>query len=770
MFSPLAHDDPEQLGAYRPLARLGSGGMGTVFLARSDRGRTAAVKTMHAGLADDPTYRTRFRLEVDAARVIGGVHGAEVFDADPLAPTPWMATEYVLGPPLEDAVELAGPLPEPLVRALGARLCTALAQLHRSDVVHRDLKPSNIMVTVDGPKVIDFGIARAIGDERLTSTGAAAGTPAFMSPEQATGQEHTSAGDVFALAGVLSYASCGSGPFGSGQTADLLYRVRYAEPDLTGVPEGLRPVLLQCLHKDPQERPDTTALAAQLGDPAVAMANDTGQLAEAAGQFTSHLPAALLAEIGRRATEVWRVTGDRTTDTTRLPEPAETRPGPSGLSRRRLLVAGGGSALGLAAVSAGTWAWLGRHGPWDDSGPAGPATPAAPSPSASLPPRTPYKWKVDLSPAPGLIVPPALLDLGGDQLAVADGRRVRVIETERGHVKVASVGTAPPHRCTTQGKSGGLLYLSETARGDDGPLTLRTINLYGSDLEPEPVEVKGYNGSLTPTQLICAEDDEGDGTVFLCAGQGRRPTSGFGFTEEQKWYLLAVDAAKGKVRWRVRLPRRPASSRRLHFLAAQAVDNHLVLLQETAAGGVLLSVRDLRTGKPRWDQPLPGAAPGALRGRLEVEPSYEQVYPPAGPSRALRLSDGKEEWRYGSGNSRRTGPPALTKGTGDSGVCVVEEGTGLVKIDPGTGEVLWREQGGPPPTADDLATPPLTGAEYIYRRSGKAFLALDTDSGLRAKRGLNLSGDHFSVHESVTDYGSRILALGGDSLAGYPID
>ncbi|MEB3962201.1 serine/threonine protein kinase, partial [Streptomyces kunmingensis] len=267
MPTPLSHDDPAALGPFRLIARLGSGGMGTVYVARSAGGRTVALKTMHPGIAEDPAARARFRLEVDAARVIGGQFGAEVFDADPLAvPTPWFATEYVLGPPLDEAVEAVGPLPEPAVRALGAALCAALGQLHRSEVVHRDLKPSNLLVTAYGPKVIDFGIARAIGDDRLTRTGSAVGTPAFMSPEQATGLEHGAAGDVFAMAGVLVYAARGSGPFGRGQAADLLYRVRYSEPDLTGVPAALVPVLARCLHKDPAQRPTTDQLAAQLHD------------------------------------------------------------------------------------------------------------------------------------------------------------------------------------------------------------------------------------------------------------------------------------------------------------------------------------------------------------------------------------------------------------------------------------------------------------------------------------------------------------------------
>ncbi|MDT9693424.1 protein kinase [Streptomyces sp. P9(2023)] len=391
MFSPLTHDDPPGLGAYRLIARLGSGGMGTVYLARSATGRTAALKTMHARIATDPASRARFRLEVDAARVIGPVHGARVFDADPLAETPWLATEYVLGPPLDDAVTLTGPLPEPAVRALGALLCTALAQLHASDVVHRDLKPSNIMITADGPKVIDFGIARAIGDDRLTRTGVAAGTPAFMSPEQATGQEHTAAGDVFALAGVLTYAAIGRGPFGSGQHADLLYRVRYADPDLTAVPPRLIPILARCLSKNPADRPTTTDLGAQLHD---------GQ-----GGFADHLPEPLLMEIARRVGGVWHARPHR------LPAPPEhalaetvphTKPtAPSPLSRRKLLTLGGSSALGAAAVGSGAWAWLGRQ---DNTAPERPAA----SPQE---PKWDLLWQVKASYTDPLVLPvPLVLD------------------------------------------------------------------------------------------------------------------------------------------------------------------------------------------------------------------------------------------------------------------------------------------------------------------------------------------------------------------------
>ncbi|WP_204165927.1 serine/threonine-protein kinase [Streptomyces sp. NEAU-S7GS2] len=264
---PLAHDDPPGLGPYRLLARLGSGGMGTVYLARSPGGRTLALKTMHARIAATTEFRTRFRLEADAARVIGGRYGAQVVEADPLAATPWMATEYVLGPPLDDAVELAGPLPEASVRALGAALCGALGQLHHSDVVHRDLKPSNILVTAHGPKVIDFGIARPEHGLTLTTTGQVPVTPGYGAPEQVLGRRVAAPADVFSLGAVLVHAASGRRAFDGGHIAALQYKVVHDEPDLTGVPEALRPLILPLLAKDPAVRPTPDRIAAAFAPP-----------------------------------------------------------------------------------------------------------------------------------------------------------------------------------------------------------------------------------------------------------------------------------------------------------------------------------------------------------------------------------------------------------------------------------------------------------------------------------------------------------------------
>ncbi|HET6861311.1 MAG TPA: protein kinase [Streptomyces sp.] len=738
MFSPLTHDDPQQLGAYRLTARLGSGGMGTVYLARSSSGRTAALKTMHARIATDPTFRTRFRLEVDAARVIGGVHGAQVFDADPLSEMPWLATEYILGPPLDDAVVLAGPLPEPAVRALGAALCQALAQLHASEVVHRDLKPSNIMLTADGPKVIDFGIARAIGDDRLTRVGAAAGTPAFMSPEQATGQEHTSAGDVFALAGVLVYAATGHGPFGAGRPADLLYRVRYGEPDLTGMSESLAAVLTRCLSKTPAERPTTADLATQL--------------ATSSAHFAEHLPLPLLGEITRRTAEVWHVQPHRLlppADT--LPEPS-TDPAPSAVSRRKLLKATGGSALAAVGAGAGVWGW---HR-WQGSETTG-APQAEPSSGGSAAPKGDWLWRIPLSTSEATIVPPEPLSYVR-WIVVADDNGVRFIDAARGGVEFPSLSKAPSHQCVEEIQ---WVHWCEPPAGADGPLGIKAFNPGPGELNPPLVEFPEFNGSLLGTQLLCAED----GVLYLVAGKGKKSDDGIGFSPDQSWFLLAIDTAARKILWRQPLPPRAGESERLHFLAAQPYGEDLVLLQETSDGKVKISVRDSRTGSVRWEKPLAVSEPEDVRGRLAVGSIY--IYPPTGPLRALSIIDGEEVWNLGEKRFGRTGPPAVALNATNT-VYAVAEGVGVVALHPETGAVLWEEKGGRGAEAD-LNAPPLVGYRNVYSKGPGHLRAIDIKTGM-TNRSYKAEEDRFFAYDSVVDDASRIVAMDEEFIACYPLD
>lgn len=288
---PLEAGEPLSIGAYRLLGRLGAGGMGRVYLGRSAGGRTVAVKVVHPHFALDEQFRARFRLEVDAARRIGGQWTAPVLDADPDAPVPWVAHGYVAGPPLSEAVTEHGPLPEQAVRTLGAGLAEALAAVHGQGLIHRDVKPSNVLLALDGPRLIDFGIARAIdATASLTSTGVSVGSPGYMAPEQIRGLDVSGAADVFSLGAVLAYAATGSAPFLGDSSAVLLYKVVHEEPELGELEGGLRDVIASCLAKDPAGRPTPAELARQLVPGGAAAAVAAGWL-----------PGPLVREVSRSA-------------------------------------------------------------------------------------------------------------------------------------------------------------------------------------------------------------------------------------------------------------------------------------------------------------------------------------------------------------------------------------------------------------------------------------------------------------------------------------
>ncbi|WP_367044174.1 serine/threonine-protein kinase [Streptomyces sp. Je 1-332] len=262
---PLDPGEPTTIGPYRLLGRLGSGGMGRVYLGRSSGGRTVAVKVVHPHFALDEEFRARFRREVDAARRVGGDWTAPVLDADPEAPVPWVATGYAAGPSLADAVRDLSPLPTHSVRVLVAGLAEALTHVHGLGLVHRDIKPSNVMLTMDGPRLIDFGIARATdGTASLTSTGVSVGSPGYMSPEQILGRGVAGSADVFSLGAVLVYAATGSAPFPGDSSASLLYKVVHEEPELGALAGELRGLALECLSKEAGERPKPEEIARRL--------------------------------------------------------------------------------------------------------------------------------------------------------------------------------------------------------------------------------------------------------------------------------------------------------------------------------------------------------------------------------------------------------------------------------------------------------------------------------------------------------------------------
>ncbi|MFJ6075907.1 PQQ-binding-like beta-propeller repeat protein [Streptomyces sp. NPDC093065] len=265
---------PEYAGHYRLESRLGSGGMGVVHLARSTSGMRVAVKVVHATYARDPEFRGRFRQEVAAARRVSGAFTAPVVDADPEAGRPWMATLFIPGPTLSEHVKRNGPMDEPQLRRLMAGLAEALRDIHRVGVVHRDLKPSNVLLAEDGPKVIDFGISRPKDSELRTETGKLIGTPPYMAPEQfRRPREVGPAADVFTLGSLMVHAATGRGPFDSDSPYVVAYQVVHDEPELTGVPDSLAPLVLRCLAKEPEDRPTPDEMMRELRS--VAAAYDT---------------------------------------------------------------------------------------------------------------------------------------------------------------------------------------------------------------------------------------------------------------------------------------------------------------------------------------------------------------------------------------------------------------------------------------------------------------------------------------------------------------
>ncbi|GHJ35671.1 bifunctional serine/threonine-protein kinase/ABC transporter substrate-binding protein [Streptomyces sp. TS71-3] len=359
---PLLPSDPAWLGEHRPLRQLGAGGMGVVYLARAASGELAAVKVIQPEYAGEPEFRARFRREAAAARRVDSPWVVRVTGADPEASAPWLATAFVPGPSLAEAVASCGALPVPAVRVLGGVLGRALAAVHAVDLVHRDVKPGNVLLALEGPRLIDFGIARSTSADQtpLTSPDVVVGTPGFLSPEQARAGRAGPASDVFALGCVLAFAATGRPPFGTGTANAVMYRTVHGRPDLDGITDApLRALLLRCLDKDAAARPPAAeaagALAADepagsvdwLPDPVVRMVADrSAELLE--------LPPVAPTEVSEPQE------GEPPPDPARTPGPPDPAAVPG--RRRFLALAAGGTAVLAAGGGTAAWWALRRNG------------------------------------------------------------------------------------------------------------------------------------------------------------------------------------------------------------------------------------------------------------------------------------------------------------------------------------------------------------------------------------------------------------------------
>ncbi|RSN64069.1 hypothetical protein DMH08_18420 [Actinomadura sp. WAC 06369] len=490
---PLRPGDPARVGPYRILARLGAGGMGTVYLARSPGARLAALKVVRQEFADDAAFRARFRREVAAARKVSGLYTAPILDADGDAAHPWFAAAYVPAPTLGEAVARGGPLDEPAVRALGAGLAEALRAIHGAGLVHRDLKPGNILLAEDGPKIIDFGIARTADATRVTRTGAMIGTLAYMAPEQiAESKDAGAAADVFSLAGVLVYAATGAKPFGERDSAAVVYEVMYEEPSLDGVPASLRDLLAACLAKDPSGRPALESVLAAL-TPADPRALDSPLLRQ---------------EVADREAEANRVASRP------VAPPPPTPRVDGGVGRRRVL--GLAAAVAVAGIGAGTAGWAMTR---EDPAPAASAEPApSATPLASAPPPV---WTFD---------PPRPVG-ETSKLLVADG-----IVLWGGANEMYGVDTGSGRRLWTKAEASAA-YADGTARGS------------------RFVVVGGVAGNLGDQKVTLLDARTGRATefpwpldVFPRSPLGVLDDMLFVYSLEDLW---ALDLTSGDVRWHV---------------------------------------------------------------------------------------------------------------------------------------------------------------------------------------------------------------------------
>ncbi|GAB2890236.1 serine/threonine-protein kinase [Streptomyces deserti] len=677
---------PEYAGHYRLDACLGSGGMGVVHLARSTSGMKLAVKVVHAQFARDPEFRGRFRQEVGAARRVSGAFTAPVVDADPEAERPWMATLFIPGPTLADQVKRNGPMAPAQLRRLMAGLAEALRDIHRVGVVHRDLKPSNVLLAEDGPKVIDFGISRPKDSELRTETGKLIGTPPFMAPEQfRRPREVGPAADIFALGSVMVHAATGRGPFDSDSPYVVAYQVVHDEPDLTGVPEELAPLVLRCLAKEPEDRPSPDELMRELRS--VAASYDTQAFIPA--QRTGD-PAGTDDPPGTgpepRTDKRPGPGGDREQskepgpETGPEPRAAAGAAGQRGRRRPGRRVALGAGALGLAVLGL-----LASVQVLDGRSPAPESTPRTTVAGFSAWERVPasdettpqcsYGRGALLCAQPGLVF----------ALDPADGRTLWRRSVDRAHV------SGPPVLL------GGLVQPS-----------LERIGRLEA-LDPSSGTVRWRQTMPAYSGLASA-----GGMLLLTGADGT---------------VTGVDGASGETRWSHRVP-----GHSVPYFSSFAGDP-LAYATSTSADGASTRVTavDPRTGDVRWDARLEGSLePLGTAGGSVFLTSVDAVY---GDARAVvrytpdTTADTSADTTPDTGSVRRVVLPVPLQqahGTvrGDV-VLVMGDGGSLVAVDMAAGKQLWRLE-----TSVTRGSAPVTDGRHVYVTAPDGrLLAVDARTG-----------------------------------------
>ncbi|MET9915965.1 PQQ-binding-like beta-propeller repeat protein [Streptomyces sp. NPDC006435] len=702
MVEQLTQHDPRRIGPFEVLGRLGAGGMGLVYLARSASGRRVAIKTVRTELAEDQLFRVRFTREVEAARAVSGFYTAAVVDADPRAAVPWLATAYVPAPSLEEIVTECGPMPVQAVRWLAAGIAEALQSIHGAGLVHRDMKPSNVLVVEDGPRVIDFGIASGVSNTRLTMTNVAVGTPAYMSPEQARDSRSvTGASDIFSLGSTLVFAATGHAPFHGANPVETVFMLLREGPDLEGLPGELRPLIESCMQMDAGLRPTPADLQAQLAPHLFASGGDDS------GTASAWLPASATTMIeqrrgGRRPAPAPPVTapppppgpppgapdgGRRPAPDPRssasLPAHASDPGGPVRLPGAKVPIGPGPRAQdvrsgGPAAADAGpATGWVrppaGVNGstrttPAPVPGPAQPADPP-PEPDRWRP------WRFRMS-----------NDVWGTPVVAGDLLYVTSFE-----VHALDVGNGRRQFKTrdvawVMAVEGGRIHAS------DGP------SLYALDA------VTGAEQWRLQTDAWVYSLKAGRGTVVT-------GTRGGGV---QAW-----EASSGEKLWE-------SSGLQTDFETAEAgpvIHDGTVYLWQDAR----LRAVDARTGIERWSYPIGDAAScGGVPVRVTAAPDG-YVYVSAGARvLAVETMSGHVRWHFES-PSVFLSPPAFAPGpavTG-GGVYLADYLGTVYAIDASTGKDRWRIA----TEARQSIEPVLVTAGNVHVGSGSALYTLDAVTG-----------------------------------------
>jgi outer membrane protein assembly factor BamB/tRNA A-37 threonylcarbamoyl transferase component Bud32 len=707
--------------------------MGLVYLARSASGRRVAIKTVRTELAEDQLFRVRFTREVEAARAVSGFYTAAVVDADPRAAVPWLATAYVPAPSLEEIVNDCGPMPVQAVRWLAAGVAEALQSIHGAGLVHRDLKPSNVLVVEDGPRVIDFGIASGVSNTRLTMTNVAVGTPAYMSPEQAKDSRSvTGASDVFSLGSMLVFAATGHAPFHGANPVETVFMLLREGPDLSGLPDDLRPLIESCMQMDPTARPNPADLQAQLAPHLFGSGSDDS------GTASAWLPEKAVSLIetrrgGRPAAKPQQASGGRSGGGARPapvpPPPPSYDPAPVGLGAPDtgpVRLAGGQVPIGpgprvadarAAAVKAPppeaglAASWSRPRAGVNGADPAPAVAPPAPEPAASG--WRPWRFRMSN-------------DVWGTPSVAGDLVYVTSFE-----VHALDVGTGR-RRFKTRDVAWSMAVADGRIHASDGPTLFALDAREGADLWRLSTEAWVYSLKADRGTVVTAT--RGGGVQGWEASNGQKlweltgaqtdfetPEAGPVVQDGTVYVwkdarLRALEARTGEERWSYPIGD-AASCGGVPVRLTPASDGYVYI----AAGSRVLAV-DIAGGHVRWHFEAPAVflsaptfapGPAVTGGGVYLADYLGTVY-------ALDATDGRDRWRIAT-ESRSSLEPVLVA----AGHIHVGSGKGLYTLDAVTGTPKWRFQAG----GEIVGAPSVAEGRIHFGSTDHLLYTLKADDG-----------------------------------------